>query len=86
MVLKRQTFTDVKLHEVDFTETDLTAAVFNNCDFRAAIFDRTILENADLTTSYNYSIDPEQNRVSKAKVSLYGFKGLLEKYNLDVQE
>ena len=72
------------LHEVDFTECDLTSAVFDRCDLARTIFDRTILEKADFRNSFNYSIDPELNRIKKAKFSLSGIAGLLVKYDLEI--
>src|SRR6218665_1540679 len=53
--LKKTKFKNCSLHETDFTQADLNATVFDNCDFAGATFDRTILENADLRSSYNYS-------------------------------
>jgi len=49
------------LEQVDFTQSDLTGSAFKNCDLLNAIFKMTILEGADLKSSYNFSIDPEQN-------------------------
>ncbi len=81
----RQTvFKNSLLHEVDFTECDLSSAVFDNCDLTRTIFDRTILEKADFRSSFNYSIDPELNRIKKAKFSQSGIAGLLEKYDLEI--
>jgi fluoroquinolone resistance protein len=82
--LKQTVFKNSLLHEVDFTECDLTAAVFDNCDLTRTIFDRTILEKADFRSSFNYSIDPESNRIKKAKFSRSGIVGLLEKYDLEI--
>ncbi len=70
--------------EVDFTECDLTAASFDNCDMLEATFDRTILEKADFRTAYHYSINPEVNRIKKAKFSLPEVTGLLNKYDIEI--
>lgn len=70
------------LEEVDFSETILTATNFIECDLRGATFDQTNIEKADFTTSINYSIDPETNRIRKAKFSREGVIGLLAKYDL----
>jgi hypothetical protein len=43
------------------------------------------LERTDFRTSYNYSIDPEINRISKAKFSINGVVGLLGKYNIEIE-
>lgn len=81
----RQTpFTTCRLHEVDFTAADLTGASFSECDLTGAIFDRTILEKADFRTAEHYVIDPENNRIRKARFSRKGLPGLLEKYQLDI--
>lgn len=83
--IKKTKFKDSQLQGVDFAECDLTKAVFNNCDLAQAIFDNTILEGADFRTAYNYSIDPESNRIPKAKFSVSGISGLLEKYDITIE-
>ncbi len=83
--MKSTAFTNSSLQEVDFTEADLTASVFENCNLARAIFDNTILQKVDLRSSYNYSIDPERNRLKKAKFSLAGVSGLLHKYDIDIE-
>jgi len=82
--LKKTTFNNTSLQEVDFTEADLSLAIFNNCDMLGATFIDTILEKADFRTAYNYAIDPEQNRIKKAKFSMSGVSGLLLKYDLEI--
>jgi fluoroquinolone resistance protein len=83
--LKQTVFNNSQLHDVDFTECDLSAAVFDNCDLTRAIFQYTILEKADFRTAFNYSIDPELNRIKKAKFSRSGLAGLLDKYDLELE-
>ena len=80
--LKKTSFSNTKLDEVDFTECDLSAATFDYCDLNLATFQNTILEKADFRTAYNYSIDPEENRIKKAKFSQSGISGLLNKYDI----
>ena len=58
---------------------------FINCDFSGAVFENTILEKADLRTAINYSIDPEINRLKKAKFSMPGLIGLLDKYDIELE-
>ncbi|MGZ4037731.1 MAG: pentapeptide repeat-containing protein, partial [Bacteroidia bacterium] len=82
--LKKTIFKNSQLRECDFTECDLSQSVLDNCDLNAAKFERTILEKADLRTSFNYSIDPELNRIKKARFSQSGIAGLLDKYDLDI--
>ncbi len=82
--LKMTIFENTKLHDVDFTECNLSSSVFNNCDLARAIFDNTNIEKTDFRSSYNYLINPEINRIKKAKFSLPGVVGLLGKYNIDI--
>ena len=82
--LKRTNFNNSSLQEVDFTEADLTSAIIDNCDLGRAIFEDTILEKADLRTAYNYSIDPDKNRIKKARFSIPGVVGLLDKYDIEI--
>lgn len=77
-----QTFLDSKLIEVDFTEADLTKVNFDNCDLSGAIFERTNLEKANFNTAFNYSIDPEDNKIKGAKFSISGLAGLLENHKI----
>jgi uncharacterized protein YjbI with pentapeptide repeats len=73
------------MHEVDFSNCDLSAALFQNCDLRSAVFDKTILEKADLRGAFNFSINPENNKIKKAKFSREGALGLLDKYNIEIE-
>ena len=78
-------FRNSQLFETDFAECDLTGAVFDNCDLRGTIFDNTTIEKADLRTSFNLLIDPEINRIKKAKFSLLNVSGLLGKYDIEIE-
>ena len=66
-------------------DTDLSLSVFSNCDLAGAMFENTNLENSDLSSSFNFSIDPENNRIKKAKFSTSGIKGLLDKYDIIIE-
>ncbi len=79
-------FDNCTLQDVDFTASDLAGAVFNNCDLLNAKFENTVLEKSDFRTAYNYSINPELNKIKKAIFSLAGIRGLLEKYNIIIEE
>jgi uncharacterized protein YjbI with pentapeptide repeats len=73
------------LHETDFTECDLTGSTFDICDLTGATFDNTNLEKTSFSTAFNYSIDPEINRIKKAKFSVPGVLGLLNKYDIVIE-
>jgi fluoroquinolone resistance protein len=49
-------------------------------------FDELTFENDDFANSINYSIDPEINRLKGARFSLSGVIGLLDKYNITIEE
>jgi uncharacterized protein YjbI with pentapeptide repeats len=83
--VKKTHFKDCKLQEVEFIASDFSASAFFNCDMMHARFENTILERADFRTAYNFSIDPEINKVSKARFSQAGIAGLLDKYNIEIE-
>ena len=84
MKVKKTKFVGCTLHEVDFSEADLSGSIFDNCDLTRAIFESTILEKTDFRTSYNFSIDPAINKMKKARFSMQGLPGLLEKFDLQI--
>lgn len=84
-LLKKTIFKDCYLHEVDFTESNLANARFINCDLTRAIFERANLEKTDFTSSYNFTIDPEKNKIRKAKFSKENVAGLLTKYDIIIE-
>lgn len=83
--LKSTKFKNCTLHEVDFSETDLISAKFDICDLKQATFVNSNLEKADFRTAYNYSFDPESNRIKKARFSKEGLAGLLAKYDIVIE-
>jgi len=82
---KGASFTDCSMIETDFTEADFSDVKFSNCNLNRAFFDRTTLKNADFRTSYNFTIDPDNNNIKKAKFSIYGLPGLLGKYDIKIE-
>jgi len=63
---------------------NLNKAIFKACDLSGAIFSETILEEADFRTAFYFSIDPEKNKLKKAKFTSNGLQGLLHKYQLNI--
>lgn len=84
--LKKTRFINSNIIDVDFTETDLNKSIFENCDLKSTTFQNTNLEGADFRSSYNYSIDPDLNRIKKAKFSIQWIAGLLDKYDIDIEK
>ncbi|MBM3423194.1 MAG: pentapeptide repeat-containing protein [Chlorobi bacterium] len=83
--LKETVFRKCDLQEADFTEADLTGASFGESDLMKAVFQHTNLEKADFRTALNYSINPETNRLRKARFSLPGITGLLDTYGIEIE-
>jgi uncharacterized protein YjbI with pentapeptide repeats len=83
--LKNTIFSNCEIQEADFTQADLGGATFADCNLLKAMFDRTNLEKADLRTASNYSINPELNKIKKAKFSVQGLPGLLGQYGIVVE-
>lgn len=83
--LKKMQFINCSMIAVDFMGSDLTDALFDNCNLRRAVFIDTTAHKTDFYTSYDYTIDPEKNKLKKAIFSTEGLKGLLEKYDIIVK-
>lgn len=84
--IKGTPFQNTQLQEVDFTDTDLSGAVFQNCDLQNAVFENTLLLKADFRTSFNYSFDPDLNKIKGAKFALPDVIGLLDKYGIQIDK
>jgi fluoroquinolone resistance protein len=84
--MKKTRFTNCTLNETDFTQSDFSESIFTECDFAKARFENTALEKADFRTAFNYSIDPERNRIKKAKFSLPWVVGLLDGYAIEIEK
>lgn len=84
--LRKTVFKNCTLKEVEFSEADLAASEFLNCDLTSSRFSNTNLEKVDFRTAINFAIDPDGNKLNKAKFSALNLSGLLYKYNLDIDE
>ena len=62
----------------------MSSGVLDNCNLNRAIFSKTNLEKTDFRTAFNYSIDPEANKIKKARFSKMGLEGLLDKYQIEI--
>jgi len=77
-------FINCSLREVDFTDADFNASVFKSSDLARAVFYNTYLSEADFRGAKNLILDPEINRIKKAKFNSSQLEGLLYKHQLDV--
>lgn len=83
--MMKTTLINSSVKNVDFSECDLTKSSFSNSDLMNSVFDKTILKEVDFVTASNYIIDPELNNIRKAKFSLNGIAGLLNKYDIYIE-
>ena len=83
--MSKTSFLSCKMHGVDFSYCELNFAIFKACDLQDAIFEQTNLEKADFRTAKNYTIDPEKNRIKKAKFSMPEVVGLLAKFDIQIE-
>lgn len=78
-------FLNTSLKEVSFLNTNLTGSLFEDTNLDRAVFSNCILKEANFLTATNYAIDPELNKLEKAKFSLSGSVGLLSKYKIIIE-
>ncbi|RZJ71107.1 pentapeptide repeat-containing protein [Flavobacterium sp.] len=83
--LQRTVFTNCSIVASDFMASDLTEAIFDACDLHKTTFVDTVCLKTDFFSSYNYTIDPERNKLKKAIFSKDGLVGLLGKYGITVK-
>jgi fluoroquinolone resistance protein len=82
--MNKSSFKKARLHHANFTQADLSKSVFADCDLYEATFAGTDLSGVDLSSCINFSIDPELNKIKKAKFSLQSLPGLLQRYDIIV--
>lgn len=80
--IKKTAFKNCRMTEVDFTQTNLSEASFDHSDLSGAIFFQSNLEKADFRSSFNFTIDPQQNSMRKARFSSTSLAGLLHNYQI----
>jgi uncharacterized protein YjbI with pentapeptide repeats len=75
-------FRNCSLQQVDFADADLSGSSFEGSNLLNAVFENSNLEKADFRSAINYMIDPEKNRLKKARFDSNGLGGLLTKYDI----
>lgn len=76
---------DSSLKEVNFIKSNLSEWIFNNCNLIWSIFVDTDLTKTNFITSYNYSLDPEKNKIKKTKFWIEWLRWLLLNYDIIVK-
>lgn len=71
---------------VSFVDRNLFNSTFYAREMKlTSIFDQTILTQVDFITSYNYSFNPNTNKISGAKFGVDGLPRLLNQYGFQVK-
>jgi fluoroquinolone resistance protein len=78
-------FSNCKMHSVNFTQCDLSRSSLQKCDLLDSIFAQTNLSNMDLTSIYNFNINPTINNIRKARFSAGSLAGLLTAFEIIVE-
>lgn len=84
LAMKKTYFNGSKLNECHFTNTNLNSADFDRVDLSGTIFHDCDLSMANFTTAVSYDIDPQTNKVKKAKFSLPEAIGLLRGFDVTI--
>lgn len=82
--MKNSTFNGSKLKDSYFTNTLLNGANFNDVDLEGTIFHNCDLRKADFSSATQYDIDPQANKIKKAKFSLPDAIGLLRGFDITI--
>ena len=59
---------------------------FENCQLNHSSFFKIKIKKTDFRTAYNYSINPEKNKLKKSRFASAGIHGLLDKYDLVIEK
>lgn len=80
--MPQSTFDNCDFTESDFWKTNLSKSIFANCNLDRCSFEQSNLSNADLSTAYNFNINPDLNTIKGATFSKENLIGLLHKYQI----
>lgn len=77
-------FAKCQLAEADFTTCNLKKAQFIDCNLDRSIISHCNLEETDFSTAFNFIINPNDNRMKKAKFSLQNLPGLVAVFDVKI--
>jgi fluoroquinolone resistance protein len=83
--LNKSSFRDSHLRGANFTQCDLSKCTVEQCNFIEAVFMHTDLSGVDFTSNTHFLIDPNLNKVKKAKFSQHSLSGLLYLYDIIIE-
>ncbi|MFR9166231.1 MAG: pentapeptide repeat-containing protein [Dysgonomonas sp.] len=64
--LRSIVFDECQMEETYFDSADIALSEFKKCNLMRTSFHETNLEKADFSTSYDFCINPNQNRIKKS--------------------
>lgn len=76
---------ECKAHDVDFREANLSHASFVGTDLLNSLFLHTNLNAADFTNAVNYTINPNENRITNAHFSFPDVIALLNHFGIKMK-
>ncbi|MEI8125904.1 MAG: pentapeptide repeat-containing protein, partial [Parachlamydiaceae bacterium] len=82
--MSKTAFTGSKLRENYFTNTLLKSACFDDVDLSGTLFHNCDFTQADFSRANHYSIDPQANKIKKAKFSFPEVVGLLNGFEITI--
>ncbi len=71
--------------ELDFDSCILKLSLFSGLKLKNTRFRNCDMQETDFRAAFNYSINPETNRLGKAKFSIPGVTGLLDTYGIIIE-
>ncbi len=84
--LRSTQFIDCNLNEAYFDEADIAFSIFDKCDLARASFFKTNLQEVDFSTAFNFTINPEINKLKKTIFSEQDLRGLVAHLDILIRE
>ena len=78
-------FTKSEFKDCDFFEANLSSADLSYCNLKGTLFESCDLSEADFRYATAYSIDPNQNKLNKAKFSMPEVLTFLEPLGIEIE-
>jgi len=85
MNLVKYKFVNCTLRDASFMDTKLAHALFEECDLRNCTFHNTDLSHADFSSSYNYFMNADTNKLHKTIFSLPEAVSLLSNFDITLK-
>ncbi len=77
-------FAKSEFQDCDFFEAKLSSTDFSFCKLKGSLFENCDLTKADFRNATAYSIDPNQNKLIKAKFSMPEVLTFLEPLGIEI--